>query len=102
MGDVEQLHHQEQVAKFEKHKEGLMKIIDIHLDILKNIKNCKRTIDYLETKKIDLISTIKKCRQFLIFSSELEREQQLGIITDNVGADADAADDQDTTDLHLM
>ena len=76
-------HYQEQVQKQQKHKEALGKVVDIHMDILKHVKDCKRTIAILEQKKYELTKVTKQCREFLVMAEEAEREQQLGVVGDN-------------------
>lgn len=85
--EQQQQHYEEQVAKQQKHKDALGKVVDIHMDILKHVKDCTRTIATLEQKKYELTRMTQKCREFLVMAEEAEREQQLGIIVD--GEDAD-------------
>lgn len=78
---AEQLHYEEQAAKSQKHREALGKVVDVHMDILKNIKSSKRTIATLEEKETELKAVTQKCREFLVMAEEAEREQQFGIVS---------------------
>jgi len=75
--------YQEQLDKQQANKEALGKVLDVHLGILRNVKESKRTVAVLEQKKYDLKQMTKKCRQFLITAEEVEREQHLGITEAN-------------------
>ena len=80
---LQEHHYQEQVQKQQKHKVALGKVVDVHMDILKHVKDCKRTIATLEQKKSELIKVTKQCREFLVMAEEAEREQQLGMVEDD-------------------
>lgn len=80
---AEQVHYEEQLQKQTSHREALGKVIDVHLTVLKGIKDCQRTIATLEQKKYELKNVTKKCREFLVMAEEAEREQQLGILGDD-------------------
>lgn len=79
---AERLHYEEQAAKSQKHREALGKVVDVHMDILKSIKDCKRTIATLEEKEEELKAVTQKCREFLVLAEEAERERQFGIVAD--------------------
>ncbi|CAB9500607.1 expressed unknown protein [Seminavis robusta] len=83
--------HPEKLEKQQKNKEALGKVVDVHLTILKSIKDCQRIIASLEQKKFELTNVTKQCREFLVMAEEAEREQQLGVVVDN-----------DETDLLLV
>ena len=90
---LQQHHIQEQVQKQQTHREALGKVVDTHMDILKHIKDCKRTILALEHKKHELTNVTKKCREFLVMAEEAEREQQLGVV---------GSEEHDNNDLTMM
>jgi hypothetical protein len=79
----QQQQYQEKLNKQQKNKEALGKVLDVHLTIVKKMKDCKRTIATLEQKKHELTNVTKACRQFLVLAEEAEREQQLGIVNDD-------------------
>ena len=79
----QQLTHEEKLEKQQKNKEALGKVVDVHLSILKSIKDCNREIASLEQKRSELTIVTKQCREFLVMAEEAEREQQLGIVDAN-------------------
>jgi chromosome segregation ATPase len=81
--DHQQQQYQEKVDKQQKNKEALGKVLDVHLTIMKKIKDCRRTIATLEQKKHELTNITKQCRQFLVLAEEAEREQQMGIVNED-------------------
>lgn len=75
-------HYREQVEKQQKNKEALGKVVDVHIQILKNCKELKHTIAALEMKRAQLTNTTKQFRNFLVMAEEAEREHQAGVESD--------------------
>ena len=78
----QQEHYQEQLKKQQSNKEALGKVVDVHIQILKNCKEIKYTIAKLEQKRAQLTNTTKQFREFLVMAEETEREQLAGVESD--------------------
>ena len=97
----QQQHYHEQVQKQQKHKEALGKVVDIHMDILKHIKDCKRNITTLQNKKNELTNITKQCREFLVMATEAEREQQMGIVMGDDTSDVELGQTTEMAPLNI-